>query len=76
MYIVLSFKYFRQLLHREIITWAIPGICGLKVNLVKGSKFYLFLPCLNKKTNNDWIFHHLYKWTAEQPWKAGSQSLK
>ena len=24
----------------------------------------------------EWIFHHHYKWAAEQPWKEGHQSLK
>ncbi len=24
----------------------------------------------------DWIFHHLYKWAAEKPWKEEPQSLK
>jgi hypothetical protein len=24
----------------------------------------------------DWIFHHLYKWAAEKPWKVGLQSSK
>ena len=24
----------------------------------------------------DWIFHHVYPWVTEQPWKEGMQSLK